>query len=445
MPHMVTFDGLKVSDVNPVAGDALPIDEVVVVRDPLDVRSPKLNPTQLSTGTNDGDSLLGYPGAGSDELTKRVKPGVLYGAQMGELRSDHIGAFRSLNFRRTNNRGEVFQPQDTDQKGSVIVGHSIVFNGADNFGLAMRGPLSAAQSEVDENPGQNRAPIVNLEDDVISAFNKGDQNIGVDASRLNQGEVVRNSVLPQVAFVIPTDGDDIGRGEFVGKANAYVDEDVDGFMKLGDIRGEIVSGDYSFIIYGGDGHNYLNRAEGFAATYDRTIAGLQAGAQANAGQPGFQARGGGASTFTPVANRNGTATVWTTGPVTSVADALTNVNQEGFTWEAASDILTNGGTSTFNTDQGLIIPTDGDDIVRGEFSSNQEIDLSEGDNATDTIPAFADQVVESFAPMDGMSSFGLSLDSNSEFGASTAVSGSVIDPGGSPSMTQVSLAEGLAI
>ena len=67
------------------------------------------------------------------------------------------------------------------------------------------------------------------------------------------------------------------------------------------------------------------------------------------------------------------------------------------------------------------------------FSSNQEIDFGEGDNATDTIPAFADQVVESFAPMDGMSSFGLSLDSTSEFGASTAVSGSVIDPGGSSS------------
>ena len=76
-------------------------------------------------------------------------------------------------------------------------------------------------------------------------------------------------------LVIPTDGDDIV---------------IDGYMKLGDIKGEIV---------GGDGHNDVKAAENFAGAYDRTIAGFETDALTSAG----------ASTFTPVANRNGTATL----------------------------------------------------------------------------------------------------------------------------------------
>jgi hypothetical protein len=127
------------------------------------------------------------------------------------------------------------------------------------------------------------------------------------------------------------------------KANSYVDEDVDGYMKLGDIKGE------------------------FAGAYDRTIGGFQADALTNAVQEGFTWEGasdiwttGGPSTFKADALTKGgqevgldvgpvnqTANVWTTGPVTSVADALKNAGQEGFTWAAAADIRTTGGTSTF--------------------------------------------------------------------------------------------------
>ena len=177
------------------------------------------------------------------------------------------------------------------------------------------------------------------------------------------------------------------KGEFASKANAYVDEDVDGYMKLGDIKGEIVYGDGDEIIYGGGGHNYLKAVtfgedgrgrfttggggdslnscrdarhspknnEGLVIPTDGddiVIDGLDrmANAYVDGAIGGFQADAltkGGQVVGLDVGLVNAAAEVWTTGPVTSIADALTNAGQQGFTWEAASDIWTNGGASTF--------------------------------------------------------------------------------------------------
>ena len=93
-----------------------------------------------------------------------------------------------------------------------------------------------------------------------------------------------------------------GIDSFTTKPNLNKHE-ADDFMKLGDIKGEIVRGDGDEIIYGGGGHNYLD-----ALTYRED--------------------GAGRSTFE--------------------SDALINGGQDGFTCEPASDIWTNGGASTFN-------------------------------------------------------------------------------------------------
>ena len=85
---------------------------------------------------------------------------------------------------------------------------------------------------------------------------------GGGGDSLNAWRDLRHGPETFEGFVIPTDGDDIVRGEFASKANAYVDGAVQGFQ----------------------------------------------------------------------------------------SDALTSGGQEGFTWEAASDIWTNGGASTFNAD-----------------------------------------------------------------------------------------------
>ena len=86
------------------------------------------------------------------------------------------------------------------------------------------------------------------------------------------GANFRHGSKTDEGLIIPTECDD-----------SVVRPEADGFMKLGDIKGE------------------------FAGAYESSIGGFQ-------------------------------------------SDALTNGGQEGFTWEGASDIWTNGGASTFNAD-----------------------------------------------------------------------------------------------
>merc|ERR1711939_251050 len=75
----------------------------------------------------------------------------------------------------------------------------------------------------------------------------------------------------------------------LGNNSAYVDEDVDGFMKLGDIKGE------------------------FAGAYSNSLGGFKADALTNDGQEGFSE-----VEIHYVVPVNQTADVWTTGPVTSI-------------------------------------------------------------------------------------------------------------------------------
>ncbi len=103
----------------------------------------------------------------------------------------------------------VFKPQEVDQKGSFIAGDNHFTNGADAVGLAVRGPLSDAQPEVDGVTGQQRTAIVHpqyqkeakgivhpqyqpeagnaivhLEDDALI---NGGQRVGLDVGPVNQG------------------------------------------------------------------------------------------------------------------------------------------------------------------------------------------------------------------------------------------------------------------
>ena len=129
------------------------------------------------------------------------------------------------------------------------------------------------------------------------------------------------------------------------KANTHVDENVDGYMKLGDIKGEMVRG---------GGHNHLD-----AAAFGDDGAGR------------FTTGGGGDSLnswrdarHSPKTNEglviptdgddividglDRMANGYVDGAIGGFkADALTNAGQQDFTWEAASDIWTNGGASTF--------------------------------------------------------------------------------------------------
>ena len=144
----------------------------------------------------------------------------------GELRSDQFGAVRGpLSFVQQDGQtfikgpegqllgpisGEgVFKPQEIDQKGSFIADDNHFTNGADAVGLAVRGPLSDAQPEVDGVTGQNRTAIVHpqyqkeakgivhpqyqpeagnaivhLEDDALI---NGGQRVGLDVGPVNQG------------------------------------------------------------------------------------------------------------------------------------------------------------------------------------------------------------------------------------------------------------------
>ena len=170
------------------------------------------------------------------------------------------------------------------------------------------------------------------------------------------------------------------KGEFASKAKAYGDEDVDGFMKLGDIKGEIVRSDVDEIIYGGGGQNDLN-----AFTYREDGAGR------------FTTGGGGDSLNAWRDLRHGSETfegfviptdgddivrgefaskanAYVDGAIGGFqAEALTNAGQKGFTWEAAADIWTTGGASTFNADALVqqVNGTIGYEMQPADFANNQ--------------------------------------------------------------------------
>ena len=152
----------------------------------------------------------------------------------------------------------------------------------------------------------------------------------------------------------------------LGNNNAYVDEDVDGFMKLGDIKGE------------------------FAGAYSNSLGGFKADALTNGGQ----------KVGLDVGPVNQGANVWTTGPVTGFkADGMVSetwltdgplegsrsgsVTQEVGWWTVDGADFRNGS----KTHEGVVIPTDGDDIVRGEFASkaNAYVDGAIGGFQSDAL------------------------------------------------------------
>ena len=174
-------------------------------------------------------------------------------AQMGELRSDHIGAFKTLN--ETTN----FRPQqgantsivhlehdaaDTAQIGALKPSHvRYVAASADNDSIVhLEGDAIVGTTAMDKQfttggggdslTGEDRPMNVwtngsatSFEDRLTEDFDSNDVVIGVkeniDWTAANGGP--GSSYLTSKA---------------ASKTNAYVDEDVDGFMKLDDIRGE---------------------------------------------------------------------------------------------------------------------------------------------------------------------------------------------------------------
>ena len=223
-------------------------------------------------------------------------------AQMGELRSDHIGHFKALN-ETTNVRpqqgentnivhpqyrtglispdhmhpveslsetfGEgdpkilgplsgngVFKPQDIDAKGSVIVD--------DKHFMPGRG--SEASKTDPRDPGINPDAIrdlINTTDDQdcrgrsrpMTIWGNGDASPLEDSNWIWQdcidvkSDLDNNDVVIGVKENIDWTAANGGPGSSyltakdASQSNAYVDEDVDGFMKLGDIRGELQTTD----------------------------------------------------------------------------------------------------------------------------------------------------------------------------------------------------------
>ncbi len=193
-------------------------------------------------------------------------------AQMGELRSDHIGAFKALN--ETTNfddrgyspiSGEgVFKPQDIDTKGSVIFG--------DNHFKPGRGG--------DSLTGEGRSTKI---------WTNG------GASTCGRGSYQSDDDLNDVVIGVKEDidwtaanggpGSSYLTAKNASQSNAYVDEDVDGFMKLGDIRGELqttdLRSDNRFVI---ERFQPLAEMDSFGRSLNPV---LEIGGQAGPGGPTF--------------------------------------------------------------------------------------------------------------------------------------------------------------
>merc|ERR1711939_1080372 len=148
------------------------------------------------------------------------------------------------------------------------------------------------------------------------------------------------------------------------KASAYVDEDVDGFMKLGDIKGEFASKAVIHPNYrptngsqdvgswtlqdntfrgpktdevGWDVGPVGDAAENFAGAYSNSLGGFKADALTNGGQEGFSE-----VEIHYVGPVNQTADVWTTGPVTSIKNTAPSDYNHGkrSNWDVICDIGT---------------------------------------------------------------------------------------------------------
>ena len=120
----------------------------------------------------------------------------------------------------------VFKPQDIDTKGSVIFGdnHFMPDRGGDSL-MGMRHPTGPIGSKIWTNGGAST-----FEDRPVGDYDANDAVFGVkeniDWTAANGG--------PGSSYLT---------AKTASKANAYVDEDVDGFMKLGDIKGELQTTD----------------------------------------------------------------------------------------------------------------------------------------------------------------------------------------------------------
>ena len=175
------------------------------------------------------------------------------------------------------------------------------------------------------------------------------------------GADFRHGSKTHEGLIIPTEGDDI-----------VVQPEADGFMKLGDIKGE------------------------FAGAYSNSLGGFKADALTHGGQEGFSEVEIHFCTQLQENCANGTF--------------LTNSGQEGFTWEAASDIWTNGGPLTSNADAlvqqvndfaGLINPDSMRPVDFANYQVKFETGLQvEGIGASNPMGIELNQMVgESFEPM----------------------------------------------
>ena len=120
----------------------------------------------------------------------------------------------------------------------------------------------------------------------------------------------------------------------------YYQPEADGYMKLGDIRGE---------------HVYQNRNGHLTQNFKGSTFTLSKPSDALAGDVDRDSDFGSWQDVRD--HKRGNRSNWdvifdleTAIKQTSVADALTNAGQKGFTWEAAADYWTNGGASIFNAD-----------------------------------------------------------------------------------------------
>ncbi len=130
----------------------------------------------------------------------------------------------------------VFKPQDIDTKGSVIVG--------DNHFTPDRGGDSLTGEGSPMNIWGNGGAST-FEDRVFGGFDANDFH----ACPNKKSDQDNNDVVIGVKSNIDWTAANGGPGssyltaKTASKANAYVDEDVDGFMKLGDIKGELQTTD----------------------------------------------------------------------------------------------------------------------------------------------------------------------------------------------------------
>ncbi len=233
--------------------------------------------------------------------------------------------------------------------------------------------------------------------------------------------VIHSDYLPEKAvaqpesLIIPTEGDDIVIDGLDRMANAYVDEDVDGFMKLGDIKGEFAG------------------AHGSSTSGFRECSAL------------FTTGGGGDSlnSWRDVRDHNHG----------KFADALTNAAPEGF------DPGPIGSADGINRSMGLVYweqdagtfdehfnPGRGGDAITGEgrqmnvwtngsatsFEDRMPLDFDSNDVqfgmreniGTNSAPVGSSFMTDSFEPAAGMNSFVESLNPVLEIGGNAGPGGS---------------------